>query len=67
MTDKLSVAVGVGIAVAGVLMLGSWQVSVAPASGVALCCALRRYSRGRARRQISYPKVSALPLRRLCP
>ena len=42
MTDKLSVAVGVGIAVAGVLMLGSWQASATPASGVALLDAIQK-------------------------
>jgi hypothetical protein len=42
MTDKLSVAVGAGIAVAGVLVLGSWQASATPASGVALMHAIQK-------------------------
>jgi hypothetical protein len=42
MTDKLSVAVGAGIAVAGLLMLGSWQASATPASGVALLDAIQK-------------------------
>jgi hypothetical protein len=36
MTSKLSVAVGAGIALAGVLMVCSWQASAMPVSGVAL-------------------------------
>ena len=42
MTDKLSVAVAAGIAVAGVLVLGSWQASATPASGVALISAIQK-------------------------
>jgi hypothetical protein len=42
MTSKLSVAAGAGIAVAGVLMLGSWQASATPASGVALIPAIQK-------------------------
>jgi hypothetical protein len=42
MTNKLSVAVGAGIAVAGVLVLGSWQASATPASGVALLDAIQK-------------------------
>jgi hypothetical protein len=36
MRDRLSVVVGAGITVAGALVLGSWQASAMPASGVAL-------------------------------
>jgi hypothetical protein len=36
MTSKLSVAVGAGIAVAGILIVGSWHASAMPVSGVAL-------------------------------
>jgi len=42
MTDKLSVAVGAGIAVPGVPVLGSLQASAAPASGVALIHAIQK-------------------------
>ena len=42
MTDKLWVAVGAGIAVAGVLVLGSWQASATPASGVTLMDAIQK-------------------------
>ena len=42
MTSKLSVAAGAGIAVAGVLMLGSWQALATPASGVALIPAIQK-------------------------
>ncbi len=42
MADKLSVAVAAGIAVAGVLVLGSWQASAAPASGSALIPAIQK-------------------------
>ena len=41
MADKLPVAVGAGIAVA-VLVLGSWQASATPASGVALISAIQK-------------------------
>jgi hypothetical protein len=46
MTDKLSVAVGAGIAVAGVLVFGSWQASATPASGVALIHAIQKAEAG---------------------
>jgi hypothetical protein len=42
MADKLSVAVGAGIAVAGILLLGSGQASATPASGVALMHAVQK-------------------------
>ena len=42
MGDKLSIVVGAGIAVAGVLVLGSWQASATPASGVALMDAIQK-------------------------
>jgi hypothetical protein len=42
MTGRLSVAVGAGIAVAGILVLGSWQASATPASGVALLDAIQK-------------------------
>jgi len=42
MTDKLSVTVGVGIAVAAVLATGSREASATPASGVALIHAIQK-------------------------
>jgi hypothetical protein len=42
MADKLSVAVGAGIAVAWILVLGSVQTSATPASGVALIPAIQK-------------------------
>jgi hypothetical protein len=42
MTYKLSVVAAAGIAVAGVLVLGSWQASATPASGVALIPAIQK-------------------------
>jgi hypothetical protein len=40
--DRLSVVVGAGITVAGVIVLGSWQASATPASGVALIHAIQK-------------------------
>jgi hypothetical protein len=42
MTVRLLVTVGAGIAVTGVLVLGSWQASATPASGVALIHAIQK-------------------------
>ena len=42
MRDRLSVVVGAGITVAGVIVLGSWQASATPASGVALIPAIQK-------------------------
>ncbi len=42
MADRLSVVVGAGIAVAAVLVLGSWQASATPANGVALMDAVQK-------------------------
>jgi hypothetical protein len=42
MTGKVSIAVRAGIGLAGLLMLGSWQASAAPASGVVLLDAIQK-------------------------
>jgi hypothetical protein len=42
MADKPSVAVAAGIAVAGVLALGSWRASATPVSGSALIRAIQK-------------------------
>jgi hypothetical protein len=42
MTDKLSVAIAAGIAVAGVLLIGSSHTSATPASGPAIIHAAKQ-------------------------